>query len=311
MFDRVLPEEEKAKYDWQRIYNDDPTIMVELLNDIAQNDSEIAHIAYGPYHWTERWDDKGWFDQQPSQLINYRGWPVHHAIECFGQVGGVYNMMFNRDDMIHSAVNFQGCGLPFELKQEIAEEVWGGKDAIDQNKNYTPMNERKANFAWWSVVTDVLHDSLTLCNWTWPMTMSPTKARNYRGDLDLEAKFFKAVTGEDVTTDDLYQAGARIMTLQRANTVRGMTKEDGTRGENDMRNVHDVMCAWTFDIDPDKKPFTEGTIKMDRDDFQTALGMVYDTFGWDHEKGCPTAACLDQYGMADVKEELDSLGLLP
>ena len=311
VFDRVLPEEEKAKYDWQRIYNDDPTIMVELLNDIARNDSEIAHIAYGPYHWTERWDDKGWFDQQPSQLINYRGWPVHHAIECFGQVGGVYNMMFNRDDMIHSAVNFQGCGLPFELKQEIAEEVWGGKDAIDQNKNYTPMNERKANFAWWSVVTDVLHDSLTLCNWTWPMTMSPTKARNYRGDLDLEAKFFKAVTGEDVTTDDLYQAGARIMTLQRANTVRGMTKEDGTRGENDMRNVHDVMCAWTFDIDPDKKPFTEGTIKMDRDDFQTALGMVYDTFGWDHEKGCPTAACLDQYGMADVKEELDSLGLLP
>ena len=79
-------------------------------------------------------------------------------------------------------------------------------------------------------MTDVLHDSLTLCNWVWPMTMSPTKARNYRGDLDLEAKFFKAVTGEDVTTDDLYQAGARIMTLQRANTVRGMTKDDGTRG---------------------------------------------------------------------------------
>ena len=59
------------------------------------------------------------------------------------------------------------------------------------------MNDHKANFAWWSLVTDVLHDSLTLCNWTWPMTMSPTKARNYRGDLDLEAKFFKAVTGEE------------------------------------------------------------------------------------------------------------------
>ncbi|MCB6567196.1 hypothetical protein LI169_19290, partial [Desulfovibrio desulfuricans] len=74
----------------------------------------------------------------------------------------MYNMMFNRDDMIHSAVNFQGCGLPFELKQQIAEEVWGGADAIDQDKNYTPMNDHKANFAWWSLVTDVLHDSLTL-----------------------------------------------------------------------------------------------------------------------------------------------------
>ena len=39
-------------------------------------------------------------------------WPVHHAHECFGQVGLLYNMVFNRDDMIHSAVNFQGCGLP-------------------------------------------------------------------------------------------------------------------------------------------------------------------------------------------------------
>ncbi|MBC5584436.1 aldehyde ferredoxin oxidoreductase, partial [Eggerthella sp. NSJ-70] len=111
--------------------------------------------------------------------------------------------------------------------------------------------------------------------------------------------------------DDLYQAGAKIMTLQRANTVRGMTKDDGTMGENDMRNVHDVITEWAFTKDPDLQPFAEGTDKMDRDDFQTALGMVYDTFGWDHEKGCPTAACLDRYGMADVKDDLQSLGLLP
>ncbi|WP_102373528.1 aldehyde ferredoxin oxidoreductase [Raoultibacter massiliensis] len=311
VFDRVLPEEEKALFDWNRIYEDDPTIMVEVLNKIAQNDSEIAYLAYGPYVWAERWDDTDWFNQKPSALINYRGWPVHHATECFGQVGGVYNMMFNRDDMIHSAVNFQGCGLPFELKQQIAEEVWGGADAIDPDKNYTPMNDSKANFCWWSIVTDVLHDSLTLCNWVWPMTMSPTKQRDYRGDLDLEAKFYKAVTGEEVTTDDLYKAGARIMTLQRANTVRGMTKADGSIGNNDLRNDHDRITDWVFDHDPDFEPFTEGTIKIDRDDFQTALTMVYGKFGWDETLGCPTAECLEGYGMTDVKEDLESLGLLP
>ena len=73
---------------------------------------------------------------------------LHHAHECFGQVGLLYNMVFNRDDMIHSAVNFQGCGLPFELKQQIAAEVWGDASAIDPDKNFTPMNEYKANFAW-------------------------------------------------------------------------------------------------------------------------------------------------------------------
>ena len=311
VFDRVLPEEEKALFDWNRFYNDDPTIMVELLTKIVQNDSEISHIAWGTYHWTQRWNDMAWWDNSSSSLINYRGWPVHHAHECFGQVGAVYNMFFNRDDMIHSAVNFQGCGLPFDLKQEIAAEVWGGADAIDPNQNYTPMNDHKANFCWWSVVTDIIHDSLTLCNWVWPMTMSPTKARDYRGDLDLEAKFYKAVTGVDITTQELYEAGSRIMTLQRASTVLGMTKSDGTMGNNDLRHDHDVITEWAFTANPDLKPFTQGTIKMDRDDFQLALTMVYGKFGWDTQLGCPTAQCLDDYGMSDVKERLQEKNLLP
>ncbi len=311
IFERVLPADEYALFDWSKFPNNDPSIMVEILRHIAKNDNEMSYIAYGPIVWCKRWDDMEWFDTTASCLINYRGWPVHHAIECFGQVGGIYNMMFNRDDMIHSAVNFQGCGLPIDVKKAIAAEVWGGEDAVDADKNYTPMNDHKANFCWWSIVTDVLHDSLTLCNWVWPMTMSPSKTRDYRGDLDLEAKFFKAVTGEDVTTDQLYEAGARIMTLQRACTVRGMTKSDGSLGNNNMHDDHDKITEWPFTKDPDKQPFTQGTDKMDRDDFDKGLRMVYDKFGWDHTLGCPTRECLEEYGMSDVEQELDSLNLLP
>ncbi|MFR4998992.1 MAG: aldehyde ferredoxin oxidoreductase [Slackia sp.] len=305
VFEKNLPAEEYASINWAGFENDskDPTVMVEILTKLAQNDSELSYIGYGPYTWCERWNDQEWFDTATSTLINYRGWPVHHAIECFGQVGAVYNMMFNRDDMIHSAVNFQGCGLPWEIKQQIAKEVWGSETAIDQDKNYTPMNEYKAKFCWWSIVTDVLHDCLTLCNWVWPMTMSPSKSRDYRGDLDLEAKFYTAVTGEEMTRDELYKRAASVMTLQRANTVRGM-------GTNDMRNEHDTITEWVFTKDPDIQPFTAGTDKMERDDFQTALGMGYKEFGWDEQTGAPTAACLDDYGMGDVKDELASLGLL-
>lgn len=298
-----LPAEEYNSYDWTKFEKGDPSIMVQIMDDIASNKKEISYLGHGPLVWTVRWNDPTWWDTTASQLINYRGWPVHHANECFAQVGAVYNMMFNRDDMIHSAVNFQGCGLPFDLKQKIAEEVWGGSDAIDQNKNYTPMNEHKANFCWWSIVTDVLHDSLTLCNWVWPMTMSPSKTRDYRGDLDLEAKFFEAVTGKDVTRDDLYEAGSKIMTLQRCNTMRGM-------GTNDFRGVHDTITQWPFTKDPDIQPFNAGTDKMETNDFQTALTMVYKKFGWDEQKGCPTAELLDKYGMDDVKADLQAKGLL-
>ena len=311
LLQKVLPPEEYAEINWEGFKNNDPSMVPPLLAKIAANDSEIAYIGHGPIVWTERWNDPDWWNTPASTLINVRGWPVHHAHECFGQVGLLYNMVFNRDDMIHSAVNFQGCGLPFELKQQIAAEVWGDASAIDPDKNYTPMNEYKANFAWWSIVTDVLHDSLTLCTWVWPMTMSPTKARDYRGDLDLEAKFMKAVTGEDVTTEDLYKMGAKITTLQRANTARGMVGANGQMGTNDFRNVHDVVTEWPFTMDPDIEVFTEGTNKMDKEDFQTALTMMYECFGWDPELGCPTAECLDYYDMPDVKEDLAALGLLP
>lgn len=311
LLQKVLPPEEYTEINWEGFKNNDPSMVPPLLAKIAANDSEIAYIGHGPIVWTERWNDPDWWNTPASTLINVRGWPVHHAHECFGQVGLLYNMVFNRDDMIHSAVNFQGCGLPFELKQQIAAEVWGDASAIDPDKNYTPMNEYKANFAWWSIVTDVLHDSLTLCNWVWPMTMSPTKARDYRGDLDLEAKFMKAVTGEDVTTEDLYKMGAKITTLQRANTARGMVGANGQMGTNDFRNVHDVVTEWPFTMDPDIEVFTEGTNKMDKEDFQTALTMMYECFGWDPELGCPTAECLDYYDMPDVKEDLAALGLLP
>lgn len=311
LLQKVLPPEEYAEINWEGFKNNDPSMVPPLLAKIAANDSEIAYIGHGPIVWTERWNDPDWWNTPASTLINVRGWPVHHAHECFGQVGLLYNMVFNRDDMIQSAVNFQGCGLPFELKQQIAAEVWGDASAIDPDKNYTPMNEYKANFAWWSIVTDVLHDSLTLCNWVWPMTMSPTKARDYRGDLDLEAKFMKAVTGEDVTTEDLYKMGAKITTLQRANTARGMVGANGQMGTNDFRNVHDVVTEWPFTMDPDIEVFTEGTNKMDKEDFQTALTMMYECFGWDPELGCPTAECLDYYDMPDVKEDLAALGLLP
>ena len=311
LLQKVLPPEEYAEINWEGFKNNDPSMVPPLLAKIAANDSEIAYIGHGPIVWTERWNDPDWWNTPASTLINVRGWPVHHAHECFGQVGLLYNMVFNRDDMIHSAVNFQGCGLPFELKQQIAAEVWGDASAIDPDKNYTPMNEYKANFAWWSIVTDVLHDSLTLCNWVWPMTMSPTKARDYRGDLDLEAKFMKAVTGEDVTTEDMYKMGAKITTLQRANTARGMVGTNGQMGTDDFRNVHDVVTEWPFTMDPDIEVFTEGTNKMDKEDFQTALTMMYECFGWDPELGCPTAECLDYYDMPDVKEDLAALGLLP
>lgn len=303
--------EELARLDWDKIRGGDVREVVNMFIMLCQNDSELAKVAHGPIVWARDWDDMGWFDDVQSKLTSYRGWPEHHANDCLAQVGAVTSCMFNRDPMVHSAEDFRTCGLPQDLKRQMAKEMWGAEEALDGTLDYTPMNEAKAELTWWSTITDILHDSLVVCNWVWPMAMSPDYQRSYRGDLDLEAQFYTAVTGHETTIDDLYRGAERILTLQRAMTARGMRDQDGNMGCNDFRAMHDVLTDWVYDKDPDIEAFTPGTDKLEREDFQTALTLFYRRMGWDEKLGCPTRQCLTDLGMDDVAAELEELGLLP
>jgi len=82
-------------------------------------------------------------------------------------------------------------------------------------------------------------------------------------------------------------------------------------GTMDMRNEHDKLTGWQFDMDPDKEAFTPGTIKLDRDDFEKTLTMFYEEMGWDARTGAPTRATLDRIGLKSVADELEALNLLP
>jgi aldehyde:ferredoxin oxidoreductase len=149
-----------------------------------------------------------------------------------------------------------------------------------------------------------LHDSLTLCNWMYPLAASPHKSRQYEGDNSAEAQLYSAVTGDKKDAAELDRVALRIFTLHRALTVRDM-------GTMDMRRLHDTAPDWVFDIDDDKKPFTPGTSKMDRADIDTAREMFYDLLGWDKKTGAPTRAALEKLDLKDVADDLSRMGLLP
>ena len=134
--------------------------------------------------------------------------------------------------------------------------------------------------------------------------VSPVKERNYRGDTALESKYMSIVTGENYTEESLDLAAERVFTLHRALTVKQM-------GTVDMRNEHDVIMDWVYDMDPDMEPFTEGTVKMEREDMQTALTMFYEEMGWDKKTGAPTKETLKRLGLDFAARELESMNLLP
>jgi aldehyde:ferredoxin oxidoreductase len=302
---RVLPAAEYNEIPWDLLEAGDPRWMIDFFDRLAYKKGEISHFADGAYWIAERWNfgDDYW-NSAKVKLWSPLGFPVHHSNESNGQVGALISCMFNRDAQSHTHQNFLFSGLPVSLTKEIAGELWGDPSAVDEPQNYTPMNRYKAVFAKWSIIRNVLHDSLSLCNWIWPMAASPLKERNYRGNTALESIFYSLATGIEKSEDELDLDAERVFTLHRALTVKQM-------GTTDMRNRHDGIVSWVFEKDPEKEPFTPGTIKLEREDMELAKTMLYEEMGWHSETGAPTRATLERLGMTDVADELASLNLLP
>jgi len=211
--------------------------------------------------------------------------------------------MYNRDSQCHSHSNFTGNGLPVAVQKAIAAKLWGA-GAIDDPDHCQPMTVDKAKFALWSLLRKELHDSLTLCNWMYPLVASPLKARNYEGDNGAEAALYSVATGDRKDAVELDRVAERIFALHRALTMRDMATTD-------MRAKHDTAPDWVFDDPPDRAPFTPGHSKMDRGDIERAKDLFYGLLGWDQVTGAPTRASLERLGLKDVADALQKMGLLP
>jgi len=302
----LVPEKEYARYDFKARDARDPSFVQTLFTRIAFKDGDIAvAVGEGPEFMEKRWKEIAEFHNKDaeSQCVKL-GQAKHHSAEDFGQVGALVNLPYNRDAQNHTHINFSACGLPLALKKEIGAEIFGTPDAVEARSDYKPMNKGKAVYAKLAVYYKELHDSLTMCNWTQPVWVSPRKDRKYRGDIEMEGKLFTAVTGIKKTRADLENDAARIFTLHRALTMRYMNTKD-------MRTKHDVMNDWNFDYPKDAVPFTPGNYKMERKDMDLARDMFYEELGWDKATGAPTKATLDKLGLGYVATEFGTKGLLP
>lgn len=304
LMEKILKPEEYAEIDWSKRENGDLTFIEDLLTRVVDPSHTLSTLAQGAYYVDQQYHDLLGDDYLNSPSITVWG-PIggkrHHGNECAAQVGMLTNIIYNRDGMCHTIVNITGSGLPYDVQRSIVEPLFG-KGCLDKPRSYTPMNEAKAKFAKFGVIRQVIHDSFTLCNWVWPMTFSPRKERNYKGDLSVEAQYMSAITGKECTEEELNDMAERIIQLSRAMTIK-------SAGSRDMRHLHDVIAEYAYNTEPDVPVFTEGTIKMDREDWQNALSMFYQEFGWD-ENGAPTRETLEKFGLKDVADDLEASGLL-
>ncbi len=298
---QILTEEEYNALPWERAQNGDLTALDEFLAALINPNHNMYKLTQGAYYVAKTFPElmgDTYLNSKALGLWGVMGGKKHHSSECAAQVGLLTNVLYNRDGMCHTIVNITGSGLPYGIQKSIIEETFG-EGALDMPSNYTKMNESKAKFAKFGVMRQVLHDSFTLCNWVWPMTFSPRKERGYKGDLSVEAQYMAAITGEDWTEESLDHAVERCIQLHRAMTIMAYKTTD-------MRNTHDVVAEWVYN---DEKAYTEGNTYLSRADWQDALTMFYNQFGW-NENGAPTRETLEKFDLKDVADDLEALGLL-
>ncbi|MGE5508392.1 MAG: aldehyde ferredoxin oxidoreductase [Chitinophagales bacterium] len=299
-----VPEAEYKSIPWDKYEKGDPEFLFEFTRRIAYKIGEFGTaMGEGAGRLAERWHFPEEYYADHDVLWWKMGHPKHHSNEDCGQVGVLINMMYNRDSQCHSACNIFGNGLPIKQQKAVMAKIFGSPDVIDARKNWTPMNKYKAKFAVWSCLRKELHDSMTLCNWMWPLAFSPLKERNYEGDTSLEAKFYSVITGDEKSEAELDLVAERIFNLHRALTIRDM-------GTKEMRKEHDTAPEWVFEYPHDKAPFTPGHDRCDRADIELGKDLLYEVLGWDKTTGAPTRATLERLGLKDVADSLESKGLL-
>ena len=327
-FTNRVPAAEMSSIPWSQRDASNPAFMQFIVPYIAKRKGVLgAMIADGPARMAVAWPEIGYFQNTVTSLNSFKMNHIkHHGVENGGQVGALVNMAFNRDPMNHCHSNYISCGLPLEIKEAISNKLFCQGNSIfnatdgsvgqTENGAYGPITMHKAAFAAASVCGIVLANSLTTCNWTLPIWVSPLKDRGpgkleYEGDNSLEAQAYSAVTGDTLTQKQLETVSLRILTLFRALTARYMEYYNAGDGKN-MRTSHDYMYDWMFDgYAAGINAFDPGTNKMDRADMDLARDLMYDQFGWDRATGMPTAATLANLGLGYVATALAAEGLLP
>jgi len=305
IFKAKLPAAEYAAVPWALYTAGDPAFNLFYYKAIAYQEGELGKaLAMGSWWMREKW---GIDIKDPDYQALHKDWkfgaPYHHEGGC---EGFLINLPKNRDAQNHLINSFWGNGLPYALSAEIADEITGLKGSQRESSNLHPATRGQARFAMFGEIYNQLHDSITMCDYNgmYGAWVSPWKALNYRGEPDLEARFYSAVTGDTKTRAQYETIGKRIVTLFRALTARYMN-------EIDQRNKHDMAPDWIFDEDPTIKVYTPGTNKLDRADMEIAKGWFYEEFGWDSKTGMPARATLESLNLKFVADDLAARKLLP
>ncbi|MFC1848330.1 aldehyde ferredoxin oxidoreductase N-terminal domain-containing protein [Chloroflexota bacterium] len=279
----------------------------EGFGDVLAQGIQRAAAVVGP-EATELVAD---YVSKAGHLLSYcpRTFPAHsllYAMEPRQAVNQLHEMGLVLFQWVNWARGLEGAYLSSDVFRKIAARFWGSELAADFSTY-----DGKALAAARIQDREYAKECLILCDFTWPVTH--TLAGDHVGDPSIDSIMLSAVTGAEVTEEELYYTGERVYNLQRAIHIR-----EGHKGrESDM--IPDALFTMPLKghaMNPQAQaPGKDGEITsrigmvVDRGEFERMKGEYYELRGWDKASGLQTKEKLEELDLPEVAQELGTKGL--
>lgn len=202
----------------------------------------------------------------------------------------------------------KGAFVSTDVLRAIVKRFFGDETAFDFSTY-----EGKARAAQTIQDREYAKECSVLCDFSWPMRYVKSSA-DHIGDPAIESEVLAAVTGREIDEKGLCQTGERVFNLQRAILVREGCK--GREGDTIPETEYTVPLKLEFGNPDGLLPGKEGEaisrngVVVDREKFEKMKDEYYQLRGWDIKTGLQTKAKLEELGLNDVAEELETRGLL-
>ena len=198
----------------------------------------------------------------------------------------------HQSSLLHAEFFLANNELSRRQFRHLSEKVWGDPNAFE------PTFDNKAPVAMWSQHQHMLIDSLPLCDFAFPQLVRPMASRaewessdDISGDLDVGRRLFVAVTGIELSWEDLTRVAERAFTLERLLLARAGR---GRPMEETLAPHFKLPCR------------ADGTL-IDEEGFYRLMEEYYSARGWDLEMGWPLPETLQRLGLDEAIPELDRL----
>jgi len=225
---------------------------------------------------------------------------IHHV----RGVGEALHWATDTRDPANSCQDYTRGRWGFGHNKEIAD--WFGVPGghLAGQTGGTNMYDGTEHLTVWVQNNQSLKNSLAICE-----LASAPGVFYHPPEMDIrvfESRALSAVTGLDYDVGRLWEAGDRICCIRRAVMVR---REDRLRDDDTINRVW-FQPTGSADITTLQLRGQSLPEPLDRKRWETLKDRFYALRGWDVDTGRPTRAKLEELGMKDVADDLESAGRL-